>query len=92
METKSVKVFVNFLRVPPPLTQGQEANMRLFLFDSWYDRYHGTINLVQVGLMRMRTALLCHKHLSPLLGRGWCPDWQQESSCSFLEDWKGIQS
>jgi len=36
-------------RVPPPLTQGQEADMRLFLFDSWYDKYHGTINLVQVA-------------------------------------------
>ena len=23
--------------------------MRLFLFDSWYDKYHGTINLVQVS-------------------------------------------
>ena len=37
------------------MTQGQEANMRLFLFDSWYDRYHGTINLVQVGENLNRT-------------------------------------
>ena len=35
-------------RVPPPATRGPEADMRLLLFDSWYDRYHGTINLVQV--------------------------------------------
>ena len=35
-------------KVPAPLTAGQEAAMKLFLFDSWYDKYHGTINLVQV--------------------------------------------
>ena len=49
-------VSINALcRVPPPLTQGQEADMRLFLFDSWYDKYHGTINLVQVGKNEVRT-------------------------------------
>jgi len=35
-------------RVPPPTTLGPEDNLRLFLFDSWFDRYQGTINLVQV--------------------------------------------
>jgi len=35
-------------KIPPPTTLGPESPMRLFLFDSWYDRYHGTINLVQV--------------------------------------------
>ena len=34
--------------VPAPVTEGQDVAMRLFLFDSWYDKYHGTINLVQV--------------------------------------------
>ena len=35
-------------RVPPPLTSGRDTNLRLFLFDSWWDQYHGSINLVQV--------------------------------------------
>eukprot|EP00092_Neocalanus_flemingeri_P039370 GFUD01042865.1.p1 GENE.GFUD01042865.1~~GFUD01042865.1.p1 ORF type:complete len:642 (+),score=216.87 GFUD01042865.1:140-2065(+) len=35
-------------KVPPPSTLGREGNLRLFLFDSWFDRYQGTINLVQV--------------------------------------------
>ena len=34
-------------RVPPPVSAGRESNLRLFLFDSWWDRYHGSINLVQ---------------------------------------------
>ena len=35
--------------VPPPPSLGRAATMRLLLFDSWYDRYHGTINLIQVN-------------------------------------------
>ena len=28
------------LSIPPPATSGREANLRLFLFESWYDRYN----------------------------------------------------
>ena len=35
-------------RVPPPRSAGRDADLRLFLFDSWWDKYHGSINLVQV--------------------------------------------
>ena len=35
-------------RVPPPRSAGRDADLRLFLFDSWWDKYHGSINLVLV--------------------------------------------
>ena len=35
-------------RVPPPCSAGRDADLRLFLFDSWWDKYHGSINLVLV--------------------------------------------
>ena len=36
-------------RVPPPTTLGTNASLRLFMFDSWFDRYQGAIQLVQVA-------------------------------------------
>jgi len=35
-------------RVPPPTTLGTDTSLRLFMFDSWFDRYQGAIQLVQV--------------------------------------------
>ena len=47
-------------RVPPPITFGKEENLKLFLFDSWFDRYQGTINLVQVvnGVLRTNNSVV----------------------------------
>lgn len=33
---------------PPPAAKEKEEDLKLFLFDSWFDRYKGAINLVQV--------------------------------------------
>ena len=35
-------------RMPPPNRHGKLSKLRLLLQDSWYDRYKGTVNLVQV--------------------------------------------
>ena len=43
------KLFFRLSALIKCLCLGPESPMRLFLFDSWYDRYHGTINLVQVN-------------------------------------------
>ncbi|XP_023327660.1 translation factor GUF1, mitochondrial isoform X2 [Eurytemora carolleeae] len=34
--------------IPPPPSAAPNADLALFLFDSWFDRYKGAINLVQV--------------------------------------------
>ena len=34
--------------VPPPTTLGREADLRILLFDSWFDRWQGAVTLVQV--------------------------------------------
>lgn len=35
-------------RIPPPNRHGQLSKLRCFLQDSWYDKYRGAVNLVQV--------------------------------------------
>ena len=35
-------------KVPPPKNYNKQKDLKIFLFDSWFDRYQGTINLVQV--------------------------------------------
>ena len=35
-------------KIPPPSKHGKGSTLRFFLQDSWYDKYRGTVNLVQV--------------------------------------------
>ena len=35
-------------KIPPPDRHGRGQDLRLLLQDSWYDKYKGTVNLVQV--------------------------------------------
>lgn len=35
-------------KIPPPNRHAQSSILRFFLQDSWYDKYRGTVNLVQV--------------------------------------------
>ena len=35
-------------KIPPPNRHGKAETLRFFLQDSWYDKYRGTVNLVQV--------------------------------------------
>ena len=43
--------------VPPPVSRGRDAPLRLFLFDSWFDRWQGAISLVQVNVTSCPPAL-----------------------------------
>jgi len=42
--------------IPPPPTSALDDDLRLFLFDSWFDRYKGAINLVQVNRGVLKTS------------------------------------
>jgi translation elongation factor EF-4 len=54
--------------VPPPATRGREEDVRVFLFDSWFDKYRGAVNLsknylqpvfrIRIGFMRIRILLV----------------------------------
>jgi len=49
--------------VPPPTTLGREADLRILLFDSWFDRWQGAVTLVQVaeGVLRVGQTIASSK-------------------------------
>lgn len=50
-------------RIPPPLEHGKGKTLRMILQDSWYDKYRGTVNLVQVvdGILEKNHVVTSHK-------------------------------
>jgi translation elongation factor EF-4 len=46
-------------RVPPPNRHGKSTDLRMLLQDSWYDKYKGAVNLVQVvdGVLKLNMAV-----------------------------------
>jgi len=49
--------------VPPPPTSDREADLRILLFDSWFDRWQGAVTLVQVveGVLRVGQTIASSK-------------------------------